>query len=76
MFGVFFFNCDELLKKLRRHSVRSCVPPSVCPLIYFSVLGVLSGLKVCQWCFKNVLGVFEADTCRRFVGNHAILRTF
>ena len=36
-------------------SVRSCV----CPFFSFSVLGILSSLKVFQWCFKKVLRVFE-----------------
>ena len=27
----------------------------------FSVLGVISSVKVFQWCFKNVLGVFEVS---------------
>ena len=38
-----------------------CVFVRVSLFFSFSVLGVLSSVKVFQWCFKNVLRVFEVS---------------
>ena len=48
---------------------------SVCPFFSSSVLEVLSSVKVFQWCFKNVLRVF--DVSRMFlVSFKGVYKTF
>ena len=51
---VVIFSCNEQLKKWRCHSVCPSVRPSVCPFFSFSVLGILSSVKLFQCCVKHV----------------------
>ena len=54
------FSCDEQLKKCVRVSVFPCFRVFVPFFLLVSLesIGVLSSLKVFQWCFKKVLRVF------------------
>ena len=52
---------SDVVTQFVRSFVFSCFCVFVCPFFSYSVLGVLSSLKVFQWCFKKVLKVFEVS---------------